>query len=200
MSPQEGGYHIQRMVIIKFFHYTELDQLCGKIETVSALSFDGSNSHIHHSIETVIRIPEQIVIAGAPRRIHRIDDTSSPFHDRHVAVSFHPPGKLLFPVTAKDKMRMTIHETRKKRASVSIYFQIVFNIHLPENFFGRSHMRNNTVRYGNCPVLDHTDIRHSLTLLRFKTGTGHHLRCVPYQYFFILHSLFHYSGFQHLIH
>ena len=197
MSPQEGRHHIQRMVVIKLFHYTKLDQFCSKIETVAALSLDSCHSHVHHSVETIICIFEQIIIAGAPCRIHRIDDTASPLHDRHIAVSPHPPGELLFPATAENQMRMTIHKPRQKRTPASIYFQIIFDIHLPEHHFSRPHMRNNTVRNGNRPILDHTDVRHGLPPLRFKAGTGHHLRCVPYQYLFVFHILFLHFGFQH---
>ena len=177
MCTEESRDHIQRVFVVQLLHDTKLDQLGRQVKTVTTLSFDSSHAHIHHCVETVVCIAVQIVIAGVPGRIHRIDDPASPFHDRHIAVSFHPPRELLLSVTTEDEVRMAIHKPWQKR----------------------SHMRDNTIRYSNRPVLDYPDIGHSLPLLRFKTRTSHHLRCIPYQYLFVFHRLSHYPGFQYLI-
>ena len=199
MCTEESRDHIQRVFVVQLLHDTKLDQLGRQVKTVTTLSFDSSHAHIHHSVETVVCIAVQVIIAGVPGRIHRIDDPASPFHDRHIAVSFHPPRELLLAVTTEDEVRMAIHKPWQKRTSGSVYFQIISDIHLPEDLFSRSHMRDNTIRYSNRPVLDYPDIGHSLPLLRFKTRTSHHLRCIPYQYLFVFHRLSHYPGFQYLI-
>ena len=199
MCTEESRDHIQRVFVVQLLHDTKLDQLGRQVKTVTTLSFDSSHAHIHHSVETVVCIAVQVIIAGVPGRIHRIDDPASPFHDRHIAVSFHPPRELLLAVTTEDEVRMAIHKPWQKRTSGSVYFQIISDIHLPEDLFSRSHMRDNTIRYSNRPVLDYPDIGHSLPLLRFKTRTSHHLRRIPYQYLFVFHRLSHYPGFQYLI-
>ena len=120
VRPHEGRRHFHDMFPVELRHDFQLLEFCRRVQAIAALAFHSRYPERQHGTQPLPANSRQFLRRGLPRGFDRIDDPTAPLHDLHVGIAAQPPGKLLFPMTGKQKMRMRIDESRQYTATGGI--------------------------------------------------------------------------------
>ena len=112
MRTQKSGYNIYplMLVIIQATHDFELQKLRFLIQSVAALTFYGSNTHITHLLQKTFGFGAELNETTFAGGFHSAYNATTTLHDRHIAFSFQPPGKFFGTFATKYKVGMRIDE------------------------------------------------------------------------------------------
>ncbi len=187
MGSHVGGDDIHRMALIQLPHDTQLLQFGLLVQSVSALSLHGGDPQPEHRIEAPPARCHQFLFCRIPGSPGGIEDAAAPPHDFHVAVAPHPPGELLLPVSAEDKVGMGIYKARQQRLSGGVD-EVVIPFVDRDRFILFQNVGDEAFCHDHRSILHDLQIRHLFSPLPGGAAAGHHLCRIMYDQ--VVHKLF----------
>ena len=172
MGAEKGPHHINRMKRVKLDHRFQLLDFGIEVEPVAAFPFHGGHPEGKHGIEAPEPRADEFLLGSGPGSGNRADDTTAPLHDVHVAVAPQPPGKLLGPIAAKDKMGVRIDEAGQHGAVGSIDDSIAAGVDPGQNIRRSAHGADDTLPHDDGTLGDHLQILHRLPAFGGETAAG----------------------------
>ena len=108
MCAQESMHNIHpyTLIFIQAAHHLELQQFRFAVQTVSALAFDGRNSHGCHLLEESYCLRAQMNEREFTGSLYCTGYTAATLHDRHITLPFEAPRKFFGPLSPKYEMGM----------------------------------------------------------------------------------------------